>query len=192
MKKAKSVKFIHKTYNPNRFHADAKQYPIYDVTFIGTFEHHRNKMLQGLAQRGLTVNIWGNGWGSTSQKGMKIHPPVYGSEFRKIVALSKINLVFLRKSARDQHTAKTFEIPACGGFSLMEDTVEHRYYMERFQCCDFFDPSSIQDLYGKINFYLQNGDLRETKQKNTCRFRQDKNFHVDYSLGKLLEDMSFD
>ncbi len=94
-----------------------------DVSFVGTYEEYRADSIIHLAENGIQVRVWGNGWGSLIDK----HPsltiegqPVYGTDYGKVVCASKINLCFLRKANRDLQTCRSMEIPAFGGFMLHE------------------------------------------------------------------------
>lgn len=94
-----------------------------DLVFVGTFEAPRARSLLALAQAGIKVRVWGNGWADWRGR----HPcltienrPVYDHDYAKVVAASKISLGFLRKGNRDLQTCRTVEIPACGGFMLHE------------------------------------------------------------------------
>lgn len=94
-----------------------------EISFIGTYEAPRAASLLHLAQVGLPVRVWGNGWGSMAG----VHPllniegrPVYGHEFRSVVAATALNLCFLRKTNRDLQTCRSIELPACGGFMIHE------------------------------------------------------------------------
>ena len=98
-----------------------------DVSFVGTFEKPRADSLLHLARNGLSVRVWGNGWGNMA----KAHPnlkiedrPVYDADYARAVAGSKINLCFLRKGNRDLQTCRSIEIPAMGGFMIHERNPE--------------------------------------------------------------------
>ncbi|MBM3566782.1 MAG: glycosyltransferase family 1 protein [Alphaproteobacteria bacterium] len=93
------------------------------VSFVGTFEAPRADMALELARAGISVRVWGNGWG----RRQGAHPnliienrPVYGDDYRRVVAASRINLCFLRHANRDRQTCRSIEIPAMGGFMLHE------------------------------------------------------------------------
>ena len=94
-----------------------------DVSFVGTYEAPRAASMLHLAQNGIEVRIWGNGW--RAMKGA--HPllrvedrPVYDYDYARVTASSRINLGFLRKANRDRQTTRSIELPACGAFMLHE------------------------------------------------------------------------
>jgi hypothetical protein len=98
-----------------------------DVAFVGTWERPRADELLALAEAGLAVRVWGNGWSGLAGR----HPllrvegrPAYGDDYRRVVAASRINLCFLRKGNRDLQTCRSMEIPAMGGFMLHERSAE--------------------------------------------------------------------
>jgi len=55
-------------------------------------------------------------------------------------------------------TARTFEVPASGGFMLHERTSEAVHYFEDGKECAFFDDAD--DLVAKIRYYLAHDDER--------------------------------
>lgn len=94
-----------------------------DITFVGTYEAPRAASLVALAQAGLSVRVWGNGW--NHMRGT--HPnltiegrAVYDLDYVRVCAASKINLCFLRRFNRDLQTCRSVELPACGAFMLHE------------------------------------------------------------------------
>ncbi len=97
------------------------------VSFIGTFEEPRANSLLALAQAGMTVRVWGNGWGHwvNQEQNLRIeNRPVYNDDFARVIAASDINLGFLRKGNRDLQTCRSIEIPACAGFMIHERNSE--------------------------------------------------------------------
>ncbi|MEO5374900.1 MAG: glycosyltransferase [Alphaproteobacteria bacterium] len=94
-----------------------------DVAFVGTFERPRADSMVRLAEAGIACRVWGNGWGALKDR----HPllviedrPVYGDDYARAIAASRINLCFLRRFNRDLQTCRSMEIPACGGFMMHE------------------------------------------------------------------------
>jgi len=132
-----------------------------DVSFVGTFEEDRYEKMLFLAENGIKVRVWGNGW----QKYQNNHPnllvearPVINEDFIKVINATQINLNFLRKINRDRHTNRSLEIPACQGFMLAERSDEHAQLFEEGKEAEFFD--SQEELLSKVQYYLENDKNR--------------------------------
>lgn len=126
-----------------------------DIGFIGSFEQDRLDAMLSLAERGMRVRVWGNGWDRTRN----VHPnlmiegrALLGDDFALACGAFKINLAFLRKANRDQQTTRSVEIPACGGFMLAERTPEHESLFTEGVEAEFF--SSFDELASKCRAYL--------------------------------------
>ena len=133
-----------------------------DVGFIGTFETDRAERMLYLAEHGIRINVYGNGWSRWMGKtpGLIIHnKPLYGDEYIKAINVAKINLCFLRKINRDEVTSRSVEIPACGGFMLGERTSRHQEFFAEGAEAEFFDSNG--EMLEKINYYLANPEERE-------------------------------
>jgi len=133
-----------------------------DVAFVGTFERDRAEQMLFLAQQGIKVRVWGSNWSKWKDK----HPnlqveaqAVYNDNFIKVINSTKINLNFLRKANRDQHTNRSLEIPACSSFMLAERTEEHLHLFTEGKEAEFFD--SLTELLGKVKFYLAQNQQRK-------------------------------
>jgi spore maturation protein CgeB len=159
---AKKAYYIPKAFDeswPNFMTYPSKRW---DISFIGSFEEARANSMLELAKAGLTVNVWGNGWQKWDKKNANliIHGyPVYSENLVRTIEETKINLCFLRKLARDKSTNRTFEIPACGGFMLAENTKEQREFFPEGQSAAYFKTDS--ELIEKSKYYLKNDDKRE-------------------------------
>ncbi len=132
-----------------------------DVGFIGTHEAERARVCGQLAQAGLRVRVWGEGWSSLrgSHPNLLIEgKPLYFDEYAKACGAFKINLGFLRKLNRDQQTTRSVEIPACAGFLLAERTPEHRALFEEGVEAEFY--SSVEELAHKCRRYLEDDTAR--------------------------------
>ena len=133
-----------------------------DVAAIGAFEPERAASLQFLAEYGIRVRIWGNGWKDWVGR----HPNLdvrneflFGEDYSKAICATKINLNFLRKINRDEVTSRSVEIPACGGFMLAERTQRHLDFFVEGKEAEFF--GSVEELLTKIKKYLQNDSERD-------------------------------
>ena len=132
-----------------------------DVAAIGAFEPERAASLQFLAEYGIRVRIWGNGWKDWVGR----HPNLdvrneflFGEDYSKAICATKISLNFLRKINRDEVTSRSVEIPACGGFMLAERTQRHLDFFVEGKEAEFF--GSVEELLTKIKKYLQNDSER--------------------------------
>ena len=133
------------------------------VGFIGAYERQRARSICALARAGVTVRVWGEGWGRSvyrHQKMRRENKPLWGDAYARAICSFKINLCFLRKVNRDLQTTRSIEIPACGGFMLGERTSEHSRLFSEGQEAEYF--SSDEELIRKVKLYLANDEARRT------------------------------
>jgi spore maturation protein CgeB len=165
-----------------------------DVSFIGSYAQERGEVLNFLAESGVSVVAWGNGW-----KGFKpvnrnlviTKKPLVNTpnnlRFTKGINAAKINLAFLRKINRDLQTDRSIEIPACGGFMLAERSVEHELLFEDKKEAVYFGNET--ELLKKIRYYLEHNQERtQIAKAGYERTRRDGYSHKD-RMKKMLESM---
>lgn len=135
----------------------------FDVLFIGSYERERYESLLFLANNGIKLDIYGSMWDKCKgkiHKNMHVHyKALVGNDYVLALSNAKISLGFLRKINNDTQTSRTFEIPACGGFMLMERTQDHLRLFREGEEAEFFDNN--KELLSKVLFYLENDDARE-------------------------------
>ena len=126
-----------------------------EVGFIGSFEEPRARAMLMLAENGVAVRVWGNGWQGWAGR----HPllavegrALVGEAYTKGICATGINLCFLRKINRDTHTDRSVEIPACGAFMLAERTDDHRRLFEEGEEAEFFEGDA--ELLDKVRRML--------------------------------------
>lgn len=125
------------------------------VGFIGSFEEDRASQMLYLAENGVHVRVFGNGWDDWRGRHPRLRieaRPLLAGDYMKGLCATDINLCFLRKANRDLQTDRTMEIPACGAFMLAERTEEHRRLFEEGREADYF--SSREELLAKVRMYL--------------------------------------
>lgn len=131
-----------------------------DAVFVGHWEPTTEKMIVALRKAGIAAKVWGPGW--RKARGLydrNLIRPIFGEEYVKVLAASKISLCFLSKWNKNQSAGRTFEIPAVGRFLLAERTAEQISYFEESKEAEFF--GSREELIDKALYYLTHEDERE-------------------------------
>ena len=161
----------------------------YPVTFVGAWESRRQEALEYLQQRaGVFPRISGPGWATTSGRfasfrrrvsrlrveGVRValqspssrvlrselmNDGVYGDDYRNLLNRSALALGFLRKAWPDEHTTRTFEIPAAGAMLLSDRSDEHLELFEEGSEAEFFECN--EELLDKVKFYTSNARARD-------------------------------
>ncbi len=159
-----------------------------EVIFVGTYTAARAEYLDHIVNYELA--IWGGHW-----KRRKIRPDlwrriqatgnnriVWGPELSAVLNASKIALNFFRPDNRDTHNHRSFELPACGVFTLSQRSDELGEFFQEGREIAMF--SSIDELREKVRYYLDHDREREKmalaaherliKGKHTIRDRVEK------------------
>lgn len=157
-----------------------------DVGFIGSFENDRAERMLYLAEHGVPVVVWGNGWSTWAGRHPNLiirNKPLYGDDYAKAINATKINLCFLRKINRDEVTSRSVEIPACGGFMLAERTKRHLEFFEEGKEAIFFD--SNEELLELAKKYLMDDNTR----KKIAEAGRERCLTSGYSMRAQLQKM---
>ena len=157
------------------------------IGFLGGWEPRRERLLHAVAATGMALKIWGGYWEFLADgrwtprrhiilrqlaggdpftfhrdpvlAGAHQGGEVYADDYARALTAAKIGLGFLRQVCPDQHTTRTFEIPACGSLLLADRTDEHREFFEEGKEAEFF--SSTEELLDKARFYHDNESARQ-------------------------------
>ena len=161
-----------------------------DISFVGMFEEDRARRILYLAEHGLPVAVWGNGWANWVGKNKNMivkNKMLLEDDYARAINATKINLCFLRKINRDQVTSRSVEIPACGAFLLGERTKRHLEFFEEGKEMEFF--GSDEEMLKKAKYYLENPAERE-KIALAGRERCVKSgYSMRSQLGKMLVEI---
>ena len=161
-----------------------------DVGFIGTYEEERAQSVLYLANHGVKVRIWGDGWRHLKDRCDNLiieDKGLYNDDFCKAICAFKINLGFLRKKSRDLHTTRSSEIPACGGFMLAERTDEHKALFEEGKEAVFF--GSNEELLEKCKYYLKHEEERIAIAKSGYKRCIDEDYSNEGVVRRVLTEI---
>lgn len=156
--------------------------PIYKVGFFGHMRPDRAGLVLEIANKfGKKFAVTGDRWSRVNGLARLAHvkSASYGSAISTFVASAPLQLGLLNSDNRDQHTARSFEIPAMGGLLLAEDTEEHReIFGPQGNALFFKTPGQLleqiawvysnPELAKKI---AENGHIHITGKPNTWRDR---------------------
>ena len=157
------------------------------VGFLGGWEPRRERLLHAVTAAGIDLKIWGGYWEFlrdgkwtprrhiilrqlAGRDQFRFHSDellsrahqggeVYADDYARALTGSRIGLGLVRKVCPDQHTTRTFEIPACGSLLLADRTEEHQEFFEEGKEAEFF--ASCEELLDKLKFYCSNESARK-------------------------------
>ncbi|MBR9973699.1 glycosyltransferase [Magnetospirillum sulfuroxidans] len=158
-----------------------------DMAFVGTFETPRAASLLRLAEAGIAVRVWGNGWAAWTDRHPNLHienRPVYDHDYAKVVGAAKITLGFLRRGNRDRQTCRTVEIPACGGFMLHEYSDEAAALVHSEAEAGFFRDDD--DLVAQAQRWLADDAARIAAAQAAARAMIERGHSHDARLHGIL------
>ncbi|BBE72922.1 CgeB family protein [Oharaeibacter diazotrophicus] len=148
--------------------ADLERYRA-DLAFVGTWSPKKQAILEAIlaARPTLDLAIWGDQWEKAAGGPLARHcrlRPVYGREYSKAITVPRIALGLLSEiragaSDGDRITARTFQIPAAGGFMLHERNPEvARYFTDGVDCAMFAD---VDEAVALVDRYLADPAARD-------------------------------
>lgn len=166
--------------------AEVQSVPVSEVLFVGGADRDRANFFHEFLQSGLRPTLAGSYW--------ERFPEVSGAvrigqkpaaELRALTARAAVNLCLVRRANRDGHVMRSFEIPACGGFILAEDTEDHRaIFGPEGSCALYF--ATPADAADKARWALDRPEeRRRIAHAALVRITEGKNRYAD-RLGAIL------
>lgn len=157
------------------------------IGFLGGWEPRREHLLHAVAAADLELKLWGGYWeflhdGRRTLRrqiilrqlagadGFRFHRDallarahqggeVYGDDYARALTGAKIGLGLLRQVWPDQHTTRSFEIPACRSMLLADRTDEHQSLFEAGKEAEYFE--STEELVDKATYYARHDVPRQ-------------------------------
>ena len=162
------------------------------VVFIGLFEPSRSELIKRLLDHGIFVVLGGVGWSRFVRKYASenlnfIGERVFREDYSWHLSHSYFGLGCLSKRFPEQHTTRTFEIPACRTALLTERTHETTQFFTDEEAIFYENPDHLVTL---IHHYLH--CPQKVSQISEMGYRKVINGRFDYEslLRSLLNDIS--
>jgi hypothetical protein len=122
----RAVSYVPFGYAPDIHFPEPEQGCIWDVAFAGGADRERVPWISALLRAGFKVGLYGGYWNRFAETRQHARGHADAASIRKHLASSRLALGLVRRSNRDGHSMRTFEVPAMGCCLLAEDTDEHR------------------------------------------------------------------
>lgn len=139
-----------------------------DLVFVGGADRDRVRMVTPAVQEGFKVHLYGGYW----QRYRQVQACVKGfadpRTLRLAIGGAKVALCLVRRANRDDHSMRSFEVPAMGGCMLTEDTLVHReIFGEEGEATLYFKTS--QELIAKLRWLLSHSTERKRLAEESHR-----------------------
>lgn len=159
-----------------------------DVAFVGTWSPRREAFLSAIPAH-LRVSVWGASWRRSSLRfqmaqNVRIHPPLPCDGIPHAISGSRIAINLFTAENFDDYSLRTFEIPACGGFQLSEDSETARGYFRADYEASYF--STTSELVEKCEYYMSDQKQRESIAREGHRRALTGGYTYDSRAAELL------
>lgn len=121
----RDVRYMPFGYDPRHFFRDPRPKDV-DVFFAGGAEPARVEYLAPLLGGEFSAALAGDRWDHYPATRSFYRGHLDAEQLRKQTSAARVNVCLVRRTNRDGHVMRSFEIPACGGCMVVEDTEEHR------------------------------------------------------------------
>lgn len=135
----------------------------HDITFIGTWRRERESLLEHFID--FDLQIWGSSyWKHRVQAGSPLKErwggrSLIGPEFAQACIHSKVLLNIMDPVTWPGPNMRTFELPACRAFALVERTPAVLDLFQEGKTIECFE--SVEEARDKIQFYLKHEAARQ-------------------------------
>jgi spore maturation protein CgeB len=161
----------------------------HDVVFVGHAEKDlRLECVARVLSAGLPLKVYGGPeyWRRylSRDNWRQIEPvsTVFGEDYRKVLAGSKISLCFFSQANRDEVTFRLFEITAAGGFLLCQRSALALKLFQEDREAAFF--STPDELAKKCRYYL----AHENERRNIAQAGRQRCLSSKYDIVSRMEE----
>jgi spore maturation protein CgeB len=189
---AKQVEFLPFAFDPTLHHVplesvEPAHFP--DVCLIGAADGGRVQLVkQFLPHFSGHLGLYGGYWNKDPQLKEFYRGIVLREAFCQTVHGTRINIGLVRVANGDGHSMRSYEIPACGGLGIYQDTVEHRDMFKDYPDYGFFN--SPQDLAQKCEWLLKKTVEQEEMRKLSMALVANDCNSYTARLGQILAVVS--
>lgn len=159
----------------------------YDVTFVGQAYQNRVEKIRYLKNKGINIKVFGAGW-DNYQDLKEIHGGyIDNNQLRDIILQSKINLNFTTNWSNDNYQPKDrfLMVSACNAFQLTEASDIYKIWFDESDIATY--DNTLEDLYDKVVYYLNNEDVRiEYAQKTYHKVQE---YTIQKSYDKVIKQI---
>lgn len=172
-----------------------------EIAFIGTYHRYRANELNKLVKKDFpySLRIWGSFWDRQSVdvpmlkywEGRYVHE----QEIPVIYSTNKIGLNWvnwepdsqdLALRQGDQHTPRSFQIPACGGAVMIaQRTDEHKRFFEEDVEAVYFD--TVEELREKLDYWLE--PSRDALRRQMAALARERCLKEDYTYVPVFREV---
>ena len=157
-----------------------------DIMFAGGADNDRIAYMDALIKARFKLSLYGIHWERYAQTKLYTHGQANVTTMRTAIASAKIALCLVRRSNRDGHSMRTFEIPAVGTCMLTEDTEEHRdIFGKEGSAVLYF--KNIYEMVNKTKFLLNNEQERRRLAKAAQDLINNGKHTYQYRLACMLD-----
>lgn len=160
-----------------------------DVLFVGGADKDRLSIVGELIRQGFNVSLYGSYWARYPLTRSAARGLATPEVIRRATHETRVSLCLVRRSNRDGHVMRSFEMAALGACMLVEDTEEHReMFGEEGRAVLYF--GNVSEMTSKLRWLLSHPAERAALRKaSRASITKEDNTYAS-RLASMLESAS--
>ena len=164
------------------------------ITLIGSYSPRREKIISEIDEK-FNIEIWGGGWSNSkinNKKNILNHnKELFQKDFPKVIANSLVNLNSLTLENRDLTNLKLFEVTACSGLLITENSSTSFEILEKDKEAFYYNPNEKQDLNEVLSYIFDPKNRNEIEEVRINGYNKIMtNFHsVEDRIEKVITEI---